>query len=157
MSAYRRITRLLATGAAVASVLVGLTACHLPFTSADTEGAARAAGHEFVIRQLPEKVSKTIAEIPGALNDLNELTEGPIRDAVIGTACDAVAKGDDDPDWESESLSNLLEGTQPPEKQLLDAVQKLAATFTDDEQNGITTPEEIGMVCQAYLARDNLG
>jgi hypothetical protein len=156
MPAYRRITRFLATAAAGASILVGLTACHLPFTSADVEDASRGAVHGSAIRQLPEKVTETIAEIPGTLNDLNEVTDGPVRDAVIATACDAAVKGNDDPDWESGILSNLLEDTQPPEKQLLDAVQSLATTFTNDEQNGVTTLKEIGTVCQAYLLKGNL-
>jgi hypothetical protein len=157
MSAYRRITRFLATAAVGASILVGLTACHLPFTSEDVAGASRTIVHEPSLRQLPEKVSEAIAEIPGTLNDLNEVTDGPVRDAVIETACDAAAKGDDDPDWESDILGNLLEDTQPPEKQLLDTVRDLTATFTDDEQNGVTTQEEVGMVCQGYLAKGNLG
>jgi hypothetical protein len=54
-------------------------------------------------------------------------------------------------------LDNLLKDTQPPEKQLLDTVRDLTATFTDDEQNGVTTQEEVGMVCQGYLAMGNLG
>jgi hypothetical protein len=157
MSAYRRITRFLATAAAGASILVGLTACHLPFTSAEVADATRPVVHEPAIRQLPEIVSETIAEIPGALNDLNEVTDGPVRDAVIATACDAVAKGNDDPNWESGILDNLLEDTQPPEKQLLDTVRDLAATFTYDEQNGVTTQEEVGMACQAYPLKGNLG
>ena len=33
----------------------------------------------------------------------------------------------------------------------------LAATFTDDKQNGVTTTEEIGMACQGYLLKGDLG
>jgi hypothetical protein len=132
-----------------------LTACW-PFTATTAEDGARAVAHNPVVRQLPGKLAETIAEIPGALHDLNEVTEGPVRDAVTATACDALANGDD-PDHESSVLSNLLGDTQPPEKQLLDAVQDLIATFKADERSGVTTPEEIGLACNAYQLKDNVG
>jgi hypothetical protein len=157
MSAYRRITRCVIMAAAAVSMGVGLTACHLPFTSADAEGAAVTVGHGPISHELPKAVIETVAEVPGALKDLSEDTEGPIRDAIIGTACDSFAKGDDDPDWEAGVLGNLLQDTQPPEKQLLDSVQNLVATFSEDVQNGITTPDEIWMACQIYLVKGNLG
>ena len=157
MSAHPRITRFLATAAAGASILVGLTACHLPFTSADVEDGSRILAHAAAFRELPKKIPETIAEIPHALSDLNEYTDGPIRDAVIETACDALAKGDYDPDWESGILNSLLEDTQPREEQLLDSVQDLTATFTNDEQDGAATPKEIGTVCKVYLLKGDLG
>lgn len=155
MTAYRRIKRLIATAAAGVSILVGVTACHLPFTSDDVAGAVKviapAIGHK-----LP-KVRESIAEIPGALSDLNETTEGPVRDAVIETACDAAAQGGNDQNWESDTLQNLLSGTQPPAQQLLNSVQDLVTTFSNDENNGITTTEKVGLVCKAYLLKDNFG
>ena len=153
MSSYRRITRFLTVAAAGASILLGLTACHLPFTSADAEGAVTTAAHNPAIRHLPEQIS----ELPGVLEDLKEATDSPVGAAVIGTACDSFAKGDTNPDWEYDILSNLLADTQPPEQQLLDTVQNLAATFSQDVRNGLTTPEEIGMACEAYLAKNDLG
>lgn len=148
MSTHRRITRFLTAGVAGASLMVGLTACHVPFT--DVEDGARTAAHDPALHQFPQKISEMIAEIPGALSDLNEVTDGPTRDAVIETACDAAAKGDHNPDWESNILDNLLNETQPPGKQLLDAVQNLAVTISDDEHNGTTTLEKVGTVCQVY-------
>lgn len=156
MSAYRRVTRLFATAAAGASIVVGCFAYHLHSAASDVERMPSVVIHDPAFRQLPVKVPETIARIPDALSDLNEVTDGPVRDAVIATACDALAKGNTDPNWESGILSELLNETQPPEEQLLGAVQNLTATFTADLQNGTTTPQEMGMACQAYLIKDNL-
>jgi hypothetical protein len=150
MTAHRRITRFAATAAAGASILVGLTGCHLPW-----EDAARTVAHDPAAHQLPAKILEAIAKIPDTLNDLNEVTDGPVRDAVIGTACDAYAQNKT-PAWESDTLANLLGDTQPPEEQLLNAVQNLVTTFTYDKQNGLTTVQEIGATCQGYLIKDNL-
>jgi hypothetical protein len=144
MTAHRRIARFAATAAAGASILVGLTGCHFPWE--DAGAAARTAGHH-----LPE-IHESIA---GALNDIKDATDGPVGNAVIGTACDAYAKGES-PAWESDTLANLLGDTQPPEEQLLNDVKNLVATFTYDEQNGITTMQKIGGVCQVYLLKDSL-
>ncbi len=153
MTANRRITRFVATAAAGASILVGLTGCHFPWE--DAEGAGRTAIHDPGLHQIPPKILETIDKIPDALNDLNEVTDGPVRDAVIGTACEAYAKGET-PDWESGTLANLLGDTQPPERQLLNAVQNLVVTFNYDKQNGLTTAQEIAGVCQTYRLKDNL-
>jgi hypothetical protein len=155
MPVYRRVTRFIATAAAGAAILVGLTACW-PFTATTAEDVGRAAAHSQAIRGLPAKAAEAFAEVPGALQDLNEATEGPVRNAVIATACDALASGND-PAHESSVLSNLLGDTQPPEKQLLGAVQDLVATFQDDERSGVTTPESIGLACKSYQLKDNVG
>jgi hypothetical protein len=144
MTAHRRITRFVATAAAGASILVGLTGCHFPWE--DAEGAARTVTHH-----LPE-VHETMAD---ALNEIKDAAGTSVGGAVIATACDAYAKGET-PAWESGTLANLLGDTQPPEEQLLDDVKNLVATFTYDEQNGMTTVQEIGGVCQTYLLKDNL-
>lgn len=153
MTAYPRITRFLATTAAGAAILVSTAGCHL--LGSDLEAAGRAAVHNPVGRHLPEKAVETIRDIPGTLNDLREFADGTVQSAVIGTACDAYAQGNDHPDYVSGTLSNLLGDTQPPEKQLLDAVQNLVTTFTYDEQNGLTTTREIAAACQAYQLKGN--
>lgn len=152
MSAYRRVTRFLATAAAGASILAGGIAYHVHSAAADVERVPGVVFHDPAIRQVPE----AIAEIPGTLSDINEVTDGPVREAVIATACDALAQGNTNPDWESGILSHLLNGTQPPEEQLLGDVQNLTATLTGDLRDGATTQQEIGTACQVYLVKDNL-
>jgi hypothetical protein len=147
MFAYRQGTRFLATAAAGAAILAGLTACHPHVTGADAEGARSIAGNDLPAAR---PILTTIPDLSRGLKDLNEATDGPVRDAVIATACDAFAKGGNDRASESSVLSNLLEDTQPPEKQLLDAVQNLVATLGQDRKSGVTTLQGIGQACEAY-------
>ena len=136
MPAYRKTARITARAAAGAVLVVGLTACDLPFLAEHAEGA----------RTL-------IAGIPGVVKELNEATSGPVRDAVISTACDAFTKGDFDPNWEAGILDGLKDDTKPREEQLLTSVQNIIATFEADELSGVTTAEQIDLACHVYLTK----
>jgi len=137
MNASQRITRIIAAATAGAALFAG--------------AAVRMIVHS------GDALHDQIREVPGALEDLRDFANGHIQSAIIGTACGAFAQGTNDPDWEQGTLNNLLEETQPPGKQTLDAVQGLVTTFNYDVQNGITTTQQIGLVCQGYQTVSNLG
>jgi hypothetical protein len=97
-------------------------------------------------------------DLPGVMSDINETTKGPVRDAVVQTACDAVENGDYNTTYEWRDLGkNLAIEIQPRGKQFLDTVKDLAGNLSEAENRGLTTPEAVATACDAYSIRGTLG
>lgn len=143
-----RIVTVIAGGAAALAALVGHDLLH--FHPDDV--------HPPVMHLVAPQFLPSLKDIPGVASEINEASEGPVRDAVVQTACDAMVNRHYDANYEWKDLvSNLADGTEPPEERLLGAVSDLVGTLSQAEKNGVTTPEAVETACDAYSIHGNLG
>jgi hypothetical protein len=96
-------------------------------------------------------------EIGKQLSEADENTDGPVRDAMVETACDAVQNDYTDAQVGQDLTTNLEDTVHPPEAQLLGTVDKMVDTLSNGYQDGESTDQAvIALGCETNSAYGDL-
>jgi hypothetical protein len=118
-----------------------------------TSGSLKEAAKNLASSEVWGQVSDRLAEA-------NEDSDGPVRDALVQTACDAVQNSDLTSSYLSVDLQENLEKTvlHPPQTQeMLETVNDLAATLSQDYQSGSAGKATVAIGCAANAAHGTFG
>ena len=95
-------------------------------------------------------LSEFFTKVQEDLQEFNESTEGPVRDAVIETACDSLQNGHSDrATIQSDLEGHLVDKTGPVEVQVIGAAEEVLTSLREAVQSGDSGKADAVLLCYA--------